>query len=104
MGPWYYNMGRYFTMFELGRFKSTDEAYANFRDLTEDLLAHEALRIAAKEDLSTTLIALLRDPAAAAEMGERARQVFASQAGATGRCVEALRVLLSSASIPERSS
>jgi 3-deoxy-D-manno-octulosonic-acid transferase len=78
--------------------------YANFRDLTEDLLAHEALRIAAKEDLSTTLIALLRDPAAAAEMGERARQVFASQAGATGRCVEALRVLLSSASIPERSS
>ena len=32
VGPWYYNMGRYFTMFELGHVKSTEEAYASFRD------------------------------------------------------------------------
>ena len=35
--------------------------YANFRAITEDLLAHEALRIAAKEELAATLIDLLRD-------------------------------------------
>jgi 3-deoxy-D-manno-octulosonic-acid transferase len=76
--------------------------YANFRAITEDLLAHDALRIATKEDLTGTLIELLRDSAAATAMGERARQVFNQQAGATGRCVDALRELLSPFTIPER--
>ncbi len=35
--------------------------YANFRAITEDLLAHQALRIAAKEDLALTLIDLLQN-------------------------------------------
>jgi 3-deoxy-D-manno-octulosonic-acid transferase len=61
----------------------------NFRAITEDLLAHQALCVCAKEDLATALIALLQDSAAAHAMGERARQVFASQAGATNRAVEA---------------
>ncbi len=78
--------------------------YANFRAITEDLLAHDALRIAAKEDLAATLIELLRDPAGATAMGERAKQVFEQQAGATGRCVDALRELLSPIAIPERPS
>jgi 3-deoxy-D-manno-octulosonic-acid transferase len=78
--------------------------YANFRAITEDLRAHDALRIAAKDDLTATLIELLRDRTAAAAMGERARQVFNQQAGATGRCVDALRELLSPVSIQERSS
>ena len=69
--------------------------FANFRTITEDLLAHQALRIAAKEELAVTLIGLLRDPQAAKAMGQRARQVFEQQAGATGRCVEALKELLS---------
>jgi 3-deoxy-D-manno-octulosonic-acid transferase len=68
--------------------------FANFRAITEDLLAHQALRIAAKEDLSATLIGLLQDPQAAKAMGARARQVFEQQAGATGRCMVALRSLL----------
>ncbi len=68
--------------------------YANFRAITEDLLAHGALRITAKEDLAASLLNLLQDRSAAEAMGERARQVFAEQAGATGRCVEALRSLL----------
>jgi hypothetical protein len=34
-------------------------------------------------------------------MGERARQVFDQQAGATARCVEALRELLSAESVQE---
>jgi 3-deoxy-D-manno-octulosonic-acid transferase len=68
--------------------------YVNFRAITEDLLAHQALRIAAKEEFASALIALLRDSAAAKAMGERARQVFDEQAGATDRCVAALRELL----------
>jgi 3-deoxy-D-manno-octulosonic-acid transferase len=68
--------------------------YANFRSITEDLLAHQALCIAAKEELAATLTGLLADSARAESMGERARQVFASQAGATGRAVEAIQELL----------
>jgi 3-deoxy-D-manno-octulosonic-acid transferase len=70
--------------------------YANFRSITEDLLTHQALCIAAKEELAATLTGLLGNPAGAEVMGERARQVFASQAGATGRAVEAIQNLLSS--------
>ena len=69
--------------------------YPNFRAITEDLRAHQALLIAPKEELATVLIDLLQDPAAAAIMGERARQVFSQQAGATGRCIEAIQELLS---------
>ncbi len=68
--------------------------YANFRAIAEDLRAHQALRIAAKEELAAALLGLLRDPAAAATMGERARQVFEHQAGATAKSVEALQALL----------
>ncbi|MGA2672384.1 MAG: 3-deoxy-D-manno-octulosonic acid transferase [Terracidiphilus sp.] len=67
----------------------------NFRAITEDLLAHRAVRIAAKEELAGVLIELLRDSEAARTMGERARQVFDQQAGATGRCVDAVKKLLS---------
>jgi 3-deoxy-D-manno-octulosonic-acid transferase len=68
--------------------------YANFRTITEDLLAHQALRIAAREELAAVLIELLQDRSAAQAMGSRARQVFSSQAGATNRCVAALKELL----------
>jgi 3-deoxy-D-manno-octulosonic-acid transferase len=68
--------------------------YANFRAITEDLLAHQAVRISAQEDLAAALTDLLENSAAAKEMGERARQVFHQQSGATGRCVEALRELI----------
>lgn len=68
--------------------------YVNFRAITEDLREHRALRIAGKEELATALLDLLQNPAEAAAMGTRARQVFTQQAGATDRCVEALRSLL----------
>jgi 3-deoxy-D-manno-octulosonic-acid transferase len=68
--------------------------FANFRAITEDLLAHQALRISKNEELSATLIGLLQDPQAGKSMGARARQVFELQAGATGRCMIALRSLL----------
>jgi 3-deoxy-D-manno-octulosonic-acid transferase len=68
--------------------------FANFRAITENLLTNQALHIAAKEDLAATLIGLLQDHQSAKAMGARARQVFEQQAGATGRCVEALKDLL----------
>jgi 3-deoxy-D-manno-octulosonic-acid transferase len=76
--------------------------YANFRTITEYLLTHRAIRIASKEDLAATLIQLLEDRIAAEAMGERARQVFNQQAGATARCVDALLALLASESTRER--
>jgi 3-deoxy-D-manno-octulosonic-acid transferase len=78
--------------------------FANFRAITEDLLAHQALRIADNSDLASTLIDLLRDSAEAAAMGARARQVFLSHAGATSRCVDALTELLSAHDKTEQSS
>jgi 3-deoxy-D-manno-octulosonic-acid transferase len=76
--------------------------YANFRTITEDLLTHHAMRIATKQDLAATLIELLQDRAGAEAMGERARQVFTHQAGATARALDALLALLPSESTRER--
>ncbi len=69
-------------------------SYANFRAIAGNLLAQNALRVAAKDELAATLIELLRDSASAQAMGQRAKQVFDQQAGATGRCVSALQSLL----------
>jgi 3-deoxy-D-manno-octulosonic-acid transferase len=68
--------------------------YANFRSITEDLLAQQAIRIATRAELAQALVGLLTNPAEATAMGGRARQVFEQQAGATGRCIEAIRGLL----------
>ncbi len=68
--------------------------YVNFRAIAEDLRAHDGIRIASKEDLAGALGDLLRNPAAAAAMGARAKRVFEEQAGATERTVHALGVLL----------
>jgi 3-deoxy-D-manno-octulosonic-acid transferase len=68
--------------------------YANFRAITEDLLAHQAIRIASRSELAQVLAGLVTNAAEAKAMGERARQVFDQQAGATVRCVEAIRGLL----------
>ena len=76
--------------------------YANFRSVVEELRAHDALRIAEKGDLAAALIELLRDRTAAEAMGARAKQVFDEQAGATARCVEAIRAILASEAAAER--
>jgi 3-deoxy-D-manno-octulosonic-acid transferase len=76
--------------------------YANFVAITDSLRAHDALRIAAKEELAEALTALLSDRAAAEAMGARAREVFEQQAGATDRCVAALRTLIAGGTELER--
>jgi len=68
--------------------------YSNFRMITDDLLAHKALRVADRKELAAVLTDLLLHPVLAAEMGERARTVFDQQSGATRRCMDALRALL----------
>jgi 3-deoxy-D-manno-octulosonic-acid transferase len=68
--------------------------YVNFRAITEDLLAGQAICITTREELARALAGLLSNPGEARAMGGRARQVFEQQAGATGRCVEAIRGLL----------
>jgi 3-deoxy-D-manno-octulosonic-acid transferase len=68
--------------------------YANFRAITEDLIAHRAVCIATEGDLAAKLIGLLENSAEARALGERARQVFDEQAGATDRCATAIKGLL----------
>jgi 3-deoxy-D-manno-octulosonic-acid transferase len=68
--------------------------FVNFRAITEALIAHDAIKIANKENFTRALVDLLSERDKASEMGRRARQVFHQQAGATERCVEALRALL----------
>jgi 3-deoxy-D-manno-octulosonic-acid transferase len=76
--------------------------YANFVAITDSLREHDALRIAAKDELTGALIELLRDRRAAEAMGALAREVFERQAGATERCVTALRELLAGQADVER--
>ncbi len=68
--------------------------YANFRAITDALLAHHALRLTDFDTLAETLSELLRNHDEAKALGARARQVFDEQAGATDRCVNALREVL----------
>jgi 3-deoxy-D-manno-octulosonic-acid transferase len=68
--------------------------YANFRTITEDLRAHDAIRIASRDEFAEALVNLRKNPAEAAAMGARARQVFEQQAGATARTINALDGLL----------
>jgi 3-deoxy-D-manno-octulosonic-acid transferase len=68
--------------------------YANFRAITDDLRAHNAIRIASTDELADTIVSLLSNPTDSQAMGERARHVFEHQAGATARTIEALREIL----------
>ncbi len=76
--------------------------YANFRAIVDELRRNQAIRIAEKEEFASTVIELLNDPASAEAMGARARQVFGQQAGATERCVAALKELLDTEAFAER--
>jgi len=68
--------------------------YANFRAITDYLRVHYAFRIATVEELAAALVDILSNRGDAEMMGERARQVFEQQAGATARTIEALREVL----------
>jgi 3-deoxy-D-manno-octulosonic-acid transferase len=69
-------------------------SYENFREVVERMRGFDAIRIVSREKLEETLVVLLRDPEGARALGERGRDVFEQQSGATGRIVEALTTLL----------
>ncbi len=73
------------------------ESYENFRGPVDALLAADAITLSSVEKLCETLQALLFDAEHASSMGERARQVFVSQAGATARTVTAIARMMSPA-------
>ncbi len=72
--------------------------YTNFRAITDDLRAHNAIRIASNEELAESIVALLSTPSDAQAMGEHARAVFEQQAGATPRSIQALQKILNPSS------
>jgi 3-deoxy-D-manno-octulosonic-acid transferase len=68
--------------------------YENFRDIVETMRARQAIRIVGQEALQGALAAMLSGSPESRAMGARAREVFASEAGATERAVRALLELL----------
>jgi len=69
--------------------------YANFRAVVDELRAHDAIRIVPKEGLVQVLLDLSTNRAESQELGQRAKQVFDLQAGATARSVQAILELVS---------
>ncbi|MGC2638327.1 MAG: 3-deoxy-D-manno-octulosonic acid transferase [Acidobacteriaceae bacterium] len=69
-------------------------SYENFRGIVETLRARDAIRIVEPAKLGVVLAEMLAGTAAARAVGERGREVFESEAGATERAVEALLEVL----------
>jgi 3-deoxy-D-manno-octulosonic-acid transferase len=70
------------------------ESTENFRGIVEAMRAADAVRVVGADGLGAELRRLLENRAEAKVLGERGRQVFLSQAGATGRVVTELMGLL----------
>ena len=68
--------------------------FQNFRDAVSLLRGADALLVMEREQIGEGIARLLVDPAKAAAMGARGREVFAQQAGATERAVAAALELL----------
>jgi 3-deoxy-D-manno-octulosonic-acid transferase len=77
-------------------------SFENFREVVEGMRAGDAIRIVSSERLAETLIAMLRDTDGSKALGERGLAVFAAQAGATTRTVEALLSLLQERPVTQR--
>jgi 3-deoxy-D-manno-octulosonic-acid transferase len=68
--------------------------FNNFREIVEKLKARQAIRIVEPAELSPVLLTMLHEESASRIMGDRAREVFDAEAGATARTVAALLALL----------
>ena len=62
-------------------------SYENFREIVEGMRSADAIRIVQPSELATGLVAAMQHDGG---MGERGRQFFAQQSGATRKSVEAL--------------
>jgi 3-deoxy-D-manno-octulosonic-acid transferase len=69
-------------------------SFENFREIVGVLQVHDAVRVVTAAMFAETLVAMLHQTDEARAMGQRGREVFDAQAGATTRTVEALTALL----------
>jgi 3-deoxy-D-manno-octulosonic-acid transferase len=69
------------------------ESFENFREIVHVLQVHNAIHVVSTTALADTLAAMLHHTDEARTMGQRGREVFDAQAGATGRTVAALTQL-----------
>lgn len=69
-------------------------SFENFREIVSVLQAHDAIRLASTAGFIEALLAMLRHTEEAHAVGQRGREVFDAQAGATRRTVQALTALL----------
>jgi 3-deoxy-D-manno-octulosonic-acid transferase len=70
-------------------------SYENFRDIVGKMQEADGIRIVSGgEELQAAIVKLLQDEAVAHAIGERGRQVFEQQQGATARTVAALVELM----------
>ncbi len=68
--------------------------YENFREIVEKLRAQEGIHIVEDDDLTGALLHFLRDEKLSKRLGAQSKEVFAAEAGATAKAVEALLALL----------
>jgi len=67
------------------------DSYENFREIISKMIAADAIRIVKDElELEIALEELLKDRAQARAMGERGRNVYEEQQGATKRTVDVI--------------
>jgi len=70
--------------------------YGNFRAIVDRLRLDDGIRIVEPASLKDALDGLFRDEEAALAMGARGNAIFISEAGATGRAVDALAAIVES--------
>ena len=80
----------------------TGPSFENFREIVDAMLLHDSIRVVASDDLSRTLVAMLRSRDDARALGARGRTFFEAQAGATARTLQALLELLQERAMGER--
>lgn len=78
------------------------ESFENFREIVRVLQVHNAIRVVSASELAGTLTAMLHHTDEAKAMGQRGREVFDAQAGATARTVQALSALLKESVVSAR--
>jgi 3-deoxy-D-manno-octulosonic-acid transferase len=66
----------------------------NFREIVEAMNAADAIRISSRSTLTDDLMEMLHGDAQVRSMGERGREIFDAQAGATARTARALLSLI----------
>ena len=74
-------------------------SFQNFREIVDAMQSKDAIRIVLPEVLTATIVDMLRHTSETQKLGERGREVFEAQSGATPRAIEALLRLLGESAV-----